>query len=74
MRVDAGELPVLDECGDQRPVIAAFVGTCEQGVLAVESQRADGAFDGIAVEIDAAIDEEACQPTLAFEGVADRFA
>ena len=33
--VDAGELAVLDECGDHRPVVAAFVGTGEQGVLAI---------------------------------------
>lgn len=38
MGVDAGELVVLDERGDHRPVIAAFVGTGEQGVLAVQRE------------------------------------
>lgn len=35
MRVDADHLAVLDERGDHRPVVAAFVGASEQGILAV---------------------------------------
>jgi hypothetical protein len=35
VRVDAGELAVFDERGDHRPVVAAFVGTGEQGILAI---------------------------------------
>jgi hypothetical protein len=38
MRVDAGELAVFDERGDHRPVVAAFVGTGEQGILAVQRE------------------------------------
>ena len=41
LRVDAGELAVLDERGDHRPVVTAFVGTGEQGILPVECKRAD---------------------------------
>lgn len=74
MRIDAGELAVLDERGDHRPVVAALVRACEQGILPVERERPDGAFDCVVVEIDAAISEEARQPFPAFEGVADRFA
>lgn len=74
VRIDAGELAVFDERGDHRPVVAALVGACEQGVLAVESQRPDGTLDGVVIEIDAAIVEEARQAIPAFKGVADRFA
>ena len=74
VRIDAGELAVLDERGDHRPVVAAFVGAGEQGVLAVEGERTDGALNGVVVEIDATIVEEARQAIPAFEGVADRFA
>jgi hypothetical protein len=38
VRVDAGQLAVLDERGDHRPVVAAFVGAGEQGILAIEGQ------------------------------------
>jgi len=74
VRVDAGEFAVFDERGDHRPVVAALVGACEQGILAVESQRADGALDGIVVEIDTAIIEEVDETVPAWERVADRLA
>jgi hypothetical protein len=59
VRVDAGQLAVLDERGDHRPVVAAFVGAGEQGVLAIEGQGTDRTLDGIAAQIDATIVEEA---------------
>jgi hypothetical protein len=37
----------------------ATVGTCEQRVLPAERDRADGALDGVVVELKAAIVEEA---------------
>ena len=37
MRVDAGELAVLDQRRDHRPVVAALVGAGEQGILAIQS-------------------------------------
>ena len=74
LRVDAGELAVLDEGGDHRPVVAALVGACEQGVLAVESQRADRALDSVVVEIDATIVEEPDETVPAWKSVADRLA
>jgi hypothetical protein len=74
VRVDSDEFAVLDQRGDHRPVIAALVGACEQSVLAVESERPDGAFDDVVVEINATIVEEARQPNPAIEGVSDCFA
>lgn len=35
VRVDARDLAVLDERGDDRPVVAAFIGAGEQSILAI---------------------------------------
>ena len=43
----------------------------EQRVLSVERDRADGAFDGVVVEFDAAIVDEARQAFPARQGVTD---
>ena len=74
VRVDAGEFAVLDQRGDHRPVVTALVGACEQGVLSIEGERTDGALDGVVVEVDAAIVEEAGQAVPARKRVADRLA
>ena len=58
MRIDAAQLAVFDEGGDHCPVVAAFVGTGEQGVFTIQGQRPDAAFNGVAVEIDATVIEE----------------
>jgi len=58
MRVDAGKLAVLDERGDYRPVVAAFVGTSKLGDLAIEGQWADRSLDGVGIHLDAAVVEE----------------
>jgi hypothetical protein len=36
-------------------VFGAAIRSCEQSLLSVERDRADGAFDGVVVELDAAI-------------------
>ena len=41
VRIDAVELAVFDERGDHRPVVAAFVGAGEQGILAIEGDGPD---------------------------------
>ena len=40
------------------PVLGAAVGTGEQGVLAIEGERADGALDHVVVDFDPAVIEE----------------
>jgi len=45
----------------------------EQRVLSVERDRADGAFDGVVVEFDAAIVDEARQAFPTRQGVTDGF-
>lgn len=68
------EFAVLDEGCDYRPVVAAFVGSREQGVFAIERDRADCALDDVAVEVDATIIEKAREPFPTREGVAHGFA
>ena len=45
----------------------------EQRVLSVERDRADGSFDGVVVELDAAIVDEARQAFPTRQGVTDGF-
>jgi hypothetical protein len=74
VRVDAGELAVLNERGDHRPVVAALVGSGEQRVLAVEGKQSDSPLDGVVVEVNTTIIEEADETVPAWERVADRLA
>ena len=52
-------------------MLGATVRTCEQRILSVEGDGADRSLDGVVVELDAAVVDEACQPFPAREGVAD---
>ena len=70
VRVDASDLAVLDQRGDDCPVVAALVGAREQGILAVEGQRSDRPLNGVGIELDAAIVEEDAEPVPAAERVA----
>jgi hypothetical protein len=44
---------------------------CEEVVLAAERDGADGAFDGVGVEFDAAVIKEAARAAPAGRGIAD---
>ena len=57
--IDIDELAGGDQRGDHRPVLGAAVGPGEQMALAAERDRPDGALDDVAVELDAAVVEEA---------------
>ena len=41
VRIDAGDLAVFNERGDHCPVVAAFIGAGEQGILPIERERPD---------------------------------
>jgi hypothetical protein len=69
--IDAVQLGGLDQRGQDRPVFTAAVGAGEQGVLARQRQGADGAFDGVVVDLDATVGEEQGQARPARQGVAD---
>lgn len=55
VRLDANELAGFDQRGDDGPVFAATVRAGEQGVLAVQRDRSDGAFDDVGVDLDSAV-------------------
>ena len=54
-------------------MLAAAIGACEEGVLPIERDRVDLTFDDVAVDLDAAVVEEAGQALPAGERIADRF-
>ena len=70
--LDVVQLAGLDQRSDHGPVLAAAVGAGEQAVLAVEGQGPDGALDGVGIELDAAVVQEAGEALPAAQGVADR--
>ena len=53
-KVDIVELTGFNERGERRPVLGAG----EEGILAIEGERPDGALDGVGVDVDAAVLEE----------------
>ena len=59
--IDVVEFAGLDQRCDRCPVLGAAVGAREQGIFPVQRDRADGTFDGVVIELDAAIVEEAGQ-------------
>jgi len=70
--LDAVELAGLDQRGNDGPMLSTAVGAGEQRIFAVERDRADRAFDDVAVDFDAAVVEELGEALPAREGVADR--
>src|SRR5712671_4149593 len=70
--IDIIQLRRLDQCGDDCPMPPAAVGPGEQGVLTTESDRAHGSFDGVGVELQAAVIEEQDQPAPVVQCVSDR--
>ena len=61
-RIDTKQLAGFDQRGDDRPVLSAAIRAGEQGVLAVERQRANGALDYVVVDFDAAVVEKEAEP------------
>ena len=45
--LDATELACFDERGDDRPMLAASIRACEEGVLAIERDRTDVALNSV---------------------------
>src|SRR6056297_1292481 len=74
MGIDDVELAGLDERRDHRPVLRPGVMAGEERVLSVERNRADGAFDGVAVEFDAAVGQEQGQTVPVFGDVFESLA
>ena len=53
-------------------MLATTVGAGEERVLAIEGDGPDGTLDGVGVDLDAAVIEEARQAEPTAQGVADR--
>ena len=70
-RVDVVQLAGFDQGRDSGPMLGATVGAREQRIFPVERDRADRALDGIVVELDAAIVDEARQAFPTRERIAD---
>ena len=64
-RIHVVQLAGFDQRGDGGPMFGASVRPREQRVLSVERDRADGSLDGVVVELDAAVIDEARQPVPA---------
>ena len=72
IRIDAVQFAGLDERNDDRPVFSAAVGTREERVLAIESDRTDCALNDIGVDLDAAVVNKEGQAVPKRQRVADR--
>src|SRR5882757_9674430 len=73
-RIDVVEFAGFDQRSDSGPVLGAAVGAGEQCIIPVQRDRADGPFDGVVVELDAAVVEEPGEALPARQGVADGLA
>lgn len=60
-RIDVVQLTGFDQGGDDGPMFGAAVGACEQRIFTVQRDRTDRALDGVIVELDTAIIDEARQ-------------
>ncbi len=72
--IDAVHFAGLDQRGDDGPVFGSGIMAREESVLAVQGIGADGAFDGVVVDLHAAIGEEATEAVAVFGDVGERLA
>ena len=61
--IDAVQLAGLDQRGEHRPVFRPLVAAGEEGIFSGEGNRAHSALDGVGVDLDAAVIEEAGEPS-----------
>ena len=71
--LDVVELRGSDERRDDRPSIGPAVRPGEQVVLAAERDLADRPLDGVGVELDAAVIQEAAESLSPRQRIADPF-
>ncbi len=74
MWIDAVHLAGLDQRGDDGPVFGACVMPCKEGILSVQRDGANGAFDGVVVDLDAAIGKEEAKALAVFGDVGEGLA
>lgn len=71
VRIDAAQFACFDQRGDHGPILSAVIRSCEERVLAIERDRADRPLDGIGVDLDPAVVEEAREAAPVRERVAN---
>jgi hypothetical protein len=59
LRIDGVHLAGFDQRGDDAPMNATLVAPGKEGVLAVQRDRADSALNGVGVDLDPAVVDEA---------------
>ena len=69
--IDAVQLAGLDQRGEHRSVFRSFVAAGKQSIFSVQSNRPHVAPDGIGLDLDAAVVEEAHQPIAMVEAISD---
>lgn len=74
VRTCAIQLAGLDKRGDDGPVLGPCVVAREEGVLAAQGDGTDGPLNGVAVDLDAAIGQEAAKAVSVLGDIAQRFA
>lgn len=67
--IDGVEFAGFDQRRQHRPVLRPGVVACEEGVLSVERDGADGSFDGIVIDLDTAVGQEQGQAVPVFGDV-----
>lgn len=72
--IDAVHLASLDERRDDGPVFGSGVVAGEEGVFPVQGDGADGAFDGVVVDLDATIGQKAAEAVTVLGDVGERLA
>lgn len=73
MRVDVVQFRSLDQRRDDRPVGTARVGTGEECIFTAKGDRSNGPFNGIGVDLDAAVIEIAAEAISSARAVAHGF-
>src|SRR6201996_8938572 len=71
--LDAVQLAGFDERSDETPGSRSLIMACEQSILAIQSDWANGSLDRVAIDFDGAVIEEPRQPCTALETIADDF-
>ena len=74
MRIDSVEFAGLDQRGDDSPVLGSGIVACEECVFSVQSDGADGALDGVVVDLDASVCQEPGESVPVFGDVFERLA
>lgn len=72
--IDGVEFTCLNERRQHGPVLGSGIVTGKEGVLSVQGNRADGALNGIVVQLDATIFQKQARPIPIFGDVFEGFA